>query len=129
MKTMILLFLITLNLTGCMSGLSFDSLQFDRFLSISERAEHLVKSCSDQQAIKIGSAVMLDNVTHMDNYGQHRGTSPEIAKSVSILHSMISELDVRYNNPTVPSTIYCKEKLRTISTTALAISDTIGRLN
>lgn len=125
-KSMILL--ILLSLTSC-SRLTFDALEFDRFISLSEVASHLSKQCSEPEVIRVKSSQMLEAVAHMDNYGQHRGTSPEILKSVTILHSMVSELKVRYEGNRQPSLIYCQEKLKTISITSSVISDTLGRLN
>ena len=112
------------------SSLNFDSLAFDRFVSISERADKLSTQCDSYGTIKSGTAVMLDNVTHMDLYGQHRGASPEVAGSVRTLHSMVQELNDKYADGVVaPSEVYCKEKLAIISRTAGSISDTLGRLN
>ena len=113
--------------TNC-SNLNFDSLAFDRFVSVSERSSDLIRECKHPETVASQSAVLLDNVNHMKAYGDHRGVSPEIGKSVDTLHSMVAELNARYTSGQTPSVIYCQEKLETISKTAGAISDTLGRL-
>lgn len=115
-------------LSGC-SSLNFDSLAFDRFVSISERADKLSEKCSDADYVRDHASILLDNVTHMNNYAVHRGATPEINSSVATLHSMVQEFNDRYQKNMQPSKVYCEQKLKTISTAASAISDTLGRLN
>jgi hypothetical protein len=126
MKRLTLL-LATLAISGC-SSLTFDSLAFDRFVSVSERSGELIRDCKRPETIANQSAILLDNVNHMKAYADHRGVSPEIGKSMNTLYSMVAELNARYTSGQTPSVIYCQEKLETISKTAGAISDTIGRL-
>lgn len=125
-KSMILL--AVLGLSGC-SSLVFDNLEFDRFITVSERADNMIRSCSNSSIIKIESGILLDQVTHMDNYAKHRGSAQEIGKSIAIVRSMVAELNTRYEDPRKnPSVIYCREKLKNISLASSAISDTLGRL-
>jgi excinuclease UvrABC ATPase subunit len=125
MKRLLLLTLLVLS--GC-SSLAFDPVQFDRLVSVSERAEKMIGSCKKPDVIDAQTTVLLSDVSHMKSYANHRSKSPEISNSINTLHSLILELSSRYTPKESPSVLYCQEKLENISKTAGAISDTIGRL-
>ncbi len=112
-------------LTGC-SSLNFDSLEYDRFISISERTNMLISKCDNSTYVKSQLVQLKDDVTHMNNYAKFRSNKPEVQQSTSNLYNLIEEMSTQYEGSV--SKIYCEQKLKTISTAADAIGETLGRI-
>jgi hypothetical protein len=62
----------------------------------------------------------------MNNYAKFRSNKPEVQQSTSNLYNLIEEMSTQYEGSV--SKIYCEQKLKTISTAADAIGETLGRI-
>lgn len=113
-------------LTGC-SQVTFDSLEFDRYVTITETAAQIKKSCSKSEAVRSELKHLVKKVEHMNRYATLREPREEVKEATILLTGLVREIDVRYTENMAPSEFYCVEKLSTIETAAETISKTLGR--
>jgi len=119
---------LVLMLTGC-STITFDGLQFDRYVGVVEKTTLLQPLCSDKKsetALRAGLADLKQWTDHMDMYAQFRANTPEVKNSTAHIASMVTELSNRYKNNNIPSVAYCEEKLGNIKDGAKTITATLG---
>lgn len=125
MKTLIIIPFIFL--TGCIN-LTFDALEFDRYLSIGEIATVATSMCGTTEFPIILSKLKSD-VDHQVSYSSHRGgCRPQVAKAANELKDIVDGLYDKYQTNTIPSVEYCKQKTTNISTGSEIIVKELGRL-
>lgn len=111
---------------GC-SRITFDGLQYDRFVTIYEVASDLQTKCSDPSAIRKDTQSIKNYVKHMATYAEFRSNSPEIQRSSKALLEMVQEFSDKYvDGATPPSVPYCTEKMNNIASGAKLIASTLG---
>lgn len=111
---------------GC-SRITFDGLQYDRFVTIYEVATDLQTKCSDPIAIRKDTQSIKNYVKHMATYAEFRSNSPEIQRSSKALLDMVQEFSDKYvDGVTPPSVPYCTEKMNNIASGAKLIAATLG---
>jgi len=112
--------------TGC-SRITFDGLQYDRFVTIYEVASDLQTKCADPSAIRKDTQSIKQYVQHMATYAEFRSNSPEIQRSSKALLDMVREFSDKYTEgSTPPSVPYCTEKMNNIASGAKLIASTLG---
>lgn len=119
-----ILFLVFL--TGC-SQVTFDSLEFDRYVTITETSSQIKKSCSKPDIVRHELKDLLLKVEHMNRYATLREPREEVKEATKLLTGLVREIDTRYTENMAPSEYYCVEKLTIIETAAETISKTLGR--
>jgi PBP1b-binding outer membrane lipoprotein LpoB len=117
--------IMALLLTGC-ARLSFDGVEYDRFISINENATQLSASCGKTN-IQSDLVLLQKEVNHLNHYEQLRASRKDISLVSNELNSMVNELVARYEK-TTPSTTYCIEKLKNITDGSNTILSALGAL-
>lgn len=122
-KTIILLAALTLS--GCVS-LQFDSLEYDRYISIKETADNAILLCGDS-AVLHEVKLLKQSTDHQFLYSSNRSSRPQVATAATNLKTIVDGLYNRYQNGT-PTESYCREKLKNVSIGASTVVSTLGRL-
>ena len=126
MKTHLLLAAaIMTSASGC-SSIKFDSLQYDRFITVYETSSKLQKQCNQPDVIRAEIDVLQNQTDHIASYAAFRSNSPEVATSTAAVTSMVSELSKKYQDDNNPSFQYCMEKLSNITSGTKTIISTLG---
>ena len=114
-------------LSACIS-LSFDPMEYDRYVTLKEQSDQLIPFCADQPYISNQISRMKIAMDHQYIYEQYRGNvRPNVIGASIELKNMIDEMNDRYSKET-PSIGYCQEKLRNISLGATVMMRELGRL-
>lgn len=114
-------------LTGCVN-LSFDALEFDRYLTISETSTLANKSCGTVEFISHLNKLK-SNVDHQVSYSNNRSNGrPQISTAATELKSMVDELYNKYQSNTEPSLEYCKQKTTNIGIGSTILVKELGQL-
>ncbi len=125
MKKIILIPIIFLS--GCIN-LTFDPIEFDRYLIIAEDATILTPLCGTDEFIPKLNRLKRD-VDHQVSYSGYRSNGrPHIAAAANNLKEIVDGLYDSYQSDVVPSIEYCKQKTVNISTGALLLVKELGRL-
>lgn len=119
-----LLFMMVLLTTTACSNITFDGLQYDRYVFLTEDAVSLQKQCGTP-GMKRSLIDFKKDINHMNSYAMYRSNSPEVLKVTNTLSKMVDDLVARYNDGE-PSIAYCKEKLGNIADGAKVVASTLG---
>lgn len=112
-------------LSAC-SSITFDAMQFDRYVSLNEKATVLQNYCNDPAYIKSQLPDFQNLALHMAAYAKYRVSSPEVNKVTDSLSVMVIEFTARYQGGNVPSEAYCTEKLSNIAAGSNTVAATLG---
>ena len=114
-------------LTGCVN-LTFDALEFDRYLQIQETADVANLSCGTPSFTLTLSKLKAD-VDHQVAYSTLRGGGrPQVAAAGTDLKAIVDGLYSKYQSETTPSVEYCKLKTNNIAAGASLIVKELGKL-
>lgn len=113
---------ILLSLTGCFN-LSFDALEYDRFIQIKEQSELAKTKCANINS-KTFIADLKKLIDHQEFYTSNRQERENIKQSTATLKLMVDSL---YSKETY-SQAYCEEKLDNISKGSLMMIQALGNL-
>lgn len=108
---------------GC-SNITFDGLQYDRYVSLVEDSARLKHSCG-APGFKRHLEELKSHTDHMKMYASLRSNSPEVLATTDHLAGMVDELYTKYQTSD-PSNAYCFEKLDMISAGAKTVAATLG---
>ena len=117
--------LIMVGLVGCAS-LTFDPVEYDRYVTLKMTADAAIPECGTD---KINNSVtqLSDLIAHQYISTLNRSGRGAITDATTEMASLISNLQIRYKEGT-PSTGYCQEKLKNISSGASTILHTLGNM-
>lgn len=115
--------LVAISLIGC-SNITFDGLQYDRYVSLVEDSAKLKEMC-DEPGFRKHLDELKADANHMQMYASFRSNSPEVLSSTNHLSGMVDELYTKYQTGN-PSKAYCVEKLDMISAGAKTVAATLG---
>ena len=108
---------------GC-SNITFDGLQYDRYISLHETASKLKEQCG-HPLMKNKIQDLKLHTDHMNMYAKLRSNSPEVLVVTDSLTSMVDEMNSRYAE-SAPSVAYCQEKLNNIAAGSHTVAATLG---
>jgi hypothetical protein len=118
-----LVIVLTILLSAC-TNVAFDSLEYDRYITIKEVADHTTTLCGDTNInIVIGS--LKTSMDHQYVYSSYRTGRPQIADASKNLKDLVDGLYTRYQSG-IPSIGYCQEKLKNVSTGTTLIIKVLG---
>lgn len=128
MKKISIVILFVMMLPACVS-FRFDSLEYDRYISIKELADNTAKNCEkDGIYVRSQVAVLKATMDHQFLYSVNREARPYVADAAQNLKGIVDGLYARYQQDTTPSVGYCQEKLKNVSIGATTIVRVLGRL-
>lgn len=123
MKKMLIL-LVILVLPACYN-ISFDSLEYDRYITIKELADHAATNCADDIALfQISS--LKQTMDHQYLYSSNRAGRPRVASATRSLKEIVDGLYESYQQGT-PSVLFCQQKTANISSGADIIIKELGK--
>ena len=120
-----ILIMLILCLPACVS-LQFDSLEYDRYITIKEIADTSIQSCNEptiNDRVKELKLLM----DHQYLYSFNREARPQVAEAATNLKDIVDKLYNRYKQGQ-PSVAYCQEKLNNVSLGATTVVRVLGRL-
>lgn len=127
MQKSLLIMTVAVTLSGCIN-LSFDSLEYDRYILLKEKTDIMQTQCESPD-IKQQISDLKYQVDHQVRYSSYRkATREHISESALSLKQMVDKFDMMYKSDTKPSTEYCKQKLENISTGLQLILQEVGKL-
>lgn len=112
-------------IAGC-SSITFDSLNYDRYLTLYELSNQMKTQCEDPVYIRSYMNEIKPKIDHMALYSKLRSGTPEVAKVAATVASLVDELGQKYQDDKTPSVGYCREKLESISAASYTIASTLG---
>jgi uncharacterized lipoprotein YajG len=115
----------TLLLTACVN-LSYDALEYDRYLSIYEKANNVVSLCGTP-AMQQEVSTLKQEMDHQFLYTMYRPSRSHITTAADNLKEIVDGMYIKYQQPITPSKVYCEEKLRNISDGVTPIITTLGK--
>lgn len=128
MKKMSIVIVLMMMLSACFS-LQFDSLEYDRYVSIKEIADNTISYCEkDGTYVRNQVSLLKATMDHQFLYSINREARPYVAEAAQNLKGIVDGLYVRYQKDTIPSVGYCQEKLKNVSLGATTVVRTLGRL-
>lgn len=114
-------------LVGCIN-LTFDALEFDRYLTIREIAVKANTAC-DTPDFPLYLGMLKSEVDHQVTYSNYRsGGRPNISSAATELKTIVDGLYDKYKATEEPSAEYCRQKTNNISTGAEIIVKELGKL-
>lgn len=120
----ILCMIMFLALSSC-SVITYDSLQYDRFITLQEKLEQLKLNCGKFEAVaKVKE--LKGYVDHMDRYAAHRIGAPEVASATASINLMVLELASQYDANNSPTSAYCQVKVDNINAGVSTIISALG---
>jgi hypothetical protein len=117
--------IIALLLSACVN-LQFDSLEYDRYISIKQLSDQGGLLCGDPAVLGI-IPQLSQEVNHQYIYAANREARPQVNEAVTNLKLIVDKLYDRYKKET-PSKTYCREKFKNISLGVDTIIRQLGRL-
>jgi hypothetical protein len=118
--------LLTLLCTGCIS-LRFDSLEYDRYISIKEHIISLNSSCGTSRVISELESLRLV-VDHQLQYSSNKVHHTEFTNSIGIINTMIIDMQLKYHTTPLVSTQYCKLKTNNMLIGTTFVIQEMGKL-
>ena len=121
-------FMVLAVLSAACSNITFDGLQFDRYVSVYEKAGQMQTQCTEagtKPSFRVEVKQLQEMTSHMSTYADFRSNSPEVKIAAGKIALMVSELSHKYENGQ-PNVGYCQEKLANIRDGAKVISSTLG---
>lgn len=107
-----LLIAVIASSVGC-STITYDALQYDRFITLQEQIEQIKPYCGQpEMAYKVKK--LKEQTDHMQRYAVHRINAPEVARSTTAIADMVGELSAQYKTEDGASSAYCQIKLDNI---------------
>lgn len=126
MKKIIILSVLVL-MTACYN-IQFDSLEYDRYITIKEIADNAIQQCGTPVVIYDISNIKT-SMDHQYLYSVNREARPQVASAAASLKELVDGLYNRYASSSEPPSIaYCQEKFKNISLGATTVVRTLGRL-
>ena len=119
-------FISLLFLTSCVN-LTFDSLEYDRNVTIREQIIEVRDSCGTTTFLPKLSQLHKE-VDHQLEYSVHRASREGFAESISVIDNMIHDIQQRYNNRTPVSVEYCKIKTNNMLVSINIVINQMGKL-
>jgi len=120
-----IIIILALLLSACVN-LQFDSLEYDRYISIKQLSDQGSLLCGEPEVIGVIKQLSQE-VNHQYIYAVNREARPQVNEAATNLKVIVDGLYNRYKKET-PSKTYCREKFKNISLGVDTIIRTLGRL-
>lgn len=122
-------FLLALAFAALASGcaVTFDGLEFDRYVTLHEHAVKLRGECGSPY-FAADLASFKKQVDHIQNYNNYRRSAGDMAKATNEVASMTNGLYNQIQNGNEPSVSYCQVKVDNLIDATNLISTTLGGL-
>lgn len=118
--------IVAMSLAGCLN-LSFDNLEYDRYVTMKLTAQHGAVYCGKPEA-KLFAQQLKELSNHQKEYADNRGGRATVKTAASALNQLVDELNAKYETET-PSDAYCKQKFTDIKDGATDVVFALGKLN
>lgn len=113
-------------LVGC-ANVTFDSTQYDSFITIKETADYASNNCNNPIIVQQSLVELHRRLNHQLIYAKYRAYMDQMESSISSLLDIVDGAKKQYDS-SEPSIAYCTAKMDNISAGATTIFATIGKM-